>query len=334
MINICLVSTRFWAVCNPILYRTVDFLSRGTNRGPEKHTRILQRQVMWTRQILANPNLGRLVKSFSWSIMHNINGPSQWERNYNEEWELNFEEGTTALYNMFRLISTATQCCIEVVSSPGHHEIRPPRDLHNLFPQAQDITLRGAIHPILASAILHGSGKPALIRLTLENIIDPWRPEVNTLAGIGTRALQSRCQNLKVLKIRKHGRFDNKPPRSCVIMNTDHLHRAIVEKDEMEYEQAAHIIQLLEPESLIFAYGKQVDHMLNPIYRDREIEEGLKRGNCPKDLYFRQYIEPILIMGWPALKALDIRGVKEEFTANLRSLPLQLTTTEEWERGP
>lgn len=324
MRTVGLVSTRFWAVCNPILYHTVDFLSPG-NRGTELHIHVLERQILWTKQILANPNLGLLVKSFSWTILYTIDRGTRWSQS--------FVEGRRAMFDMFRLISSAIQCRIEAFPHLSIDDRNPPRNLRDLFPQARDITLKGDIPLVLALAILHGSAKPDLTYLTLEDISEPAGYHFCTIADISTRELQSRCRSLKVLKIRKEGRFQYH--RSISWCGTGLPAPGWVSSieiaDQIEYQQVARIIQLLAPEHVIFAYGKQADRY-SEWYEPNHIEEGLRLGNCPKDIYFRQYIEPILLTGWPTLKSLDIRGVSEEFTANLRSLPIQVATTEEWER--
>lgn len=314
--DICLVSTRFCAVATPILYHSVDFRARHFGQDAERcgcteewHI-VEHRQVLWTGQIIQNPHLGLLVRSFSWTLL-------DW---YNEgkTWRQNFKRGPFAIYDMLRLISAATRCCIEAGPSQTHRAVDPPQGLCDLFPRARDISLQGDIHPVLALAILHGKGKSLLTNLTLENVIEPVFREHHTLKKIMTKELQLRCRGLKTLKVRKEGLLMNHPPSLFDEIDLD------------EYKDLAHIIQSLVPEFLIFAHGKQAIANSGH-YNYYIVNYALKVGDYPKDRRFHEVIVPVLLKGWPTLRAIDIRGVSKEITACLSCLHVPITTSEVWE---
>jgi hypothetical protein len=219
---------------------------------------------------------------------------------------------------MFQLIHRATHCRTEAGPLQTLEGIDPPEELRNLFPNTKDIALQGDIHPVLAQAILQGEGKPGLTNLTLENIGEPINRRHNTLAQITTEGLQCRCHNLKVLKVRKEGHFLRRWSPTAV------------EDDLNRYRLLARIILLLGPECLVFAHGQQADS-INHDCAPWSIESNSQVTDYPKDERFRDIIAPLLSKGWPALKAIDIRGVSKASTDSLRNLSPQLVVSEECE---
>ncbi|KAF2790471.1 hypothetical protein K505DRAFT_327569 [Melanomma pulvis-pyrius CBS 109.77] len=294
ILNICCTSKALHQLCLPNLYHQIDLshpnISALTDKEPHNTNpfnqpkdssavdAIRSQQLQFMPHILRkSPENAKYVKSLTWAHVTDV-------RLY-RPWNVDILRTFTALDRVRRLDIYASKTST----------LRPNGHL-DLFPRATHIRLAGHMSRDWVSAILLGREKADLHSLILGVEIyssDPRQPRSPTIPASEVQALASelrpRCNKLEYLGLQgivQEGEPSNKYSK---------------------FGDWARFIEILQPQRLNVWCAKQGPLEYQALQSDQELyqEEAREKAFC-------EYIRPVLLRGWPSLKAIKIYGIHAE----------------------
>ncbi|KAJ5155926.1 hypothetical protein N7492_008729 [Penicillium capsulatum] len=169
------VSKSMQALCVPVLYSTIDLsihhVASPHVSGERDYTQsdfqiVSRRQSLFMQQIFGRPELGLLVRSFTWTMgLQHLYGLPSWAQG--EGTSINYEK----TYQLFQSLRRVSHVDIDGGDDHDHPSPTP----QNIFPEATSIRLSGQMHYALAWSILCGPEKAPLTRVELSNLIERGR---------------------------------------------------------------------------------------------------------------------------------------------------------------
>ncbi|KAJ5815039.1 hypothetical protein N7474_006816 [Penicillium riverlandense] len=327
------------SLCTPALYSHIDLsvhhvkpdiktnaLGGMTTRWP-KDSIIFGRQSLFMEQILRQPELGRFVRSFSWTMsLHTVCRLPHWARPYSSP--------IHELDNIYTLFGHLDQA-VSIDIFGGYAHPYPCPTVRSLFPRATAISLSGQMHYALASAILHGTDKFPLHSLTIDHLHERGLTnDGNNFPGVRSRderILRLKTENRpaheeqpsEVLPGDMTGLFTPELETRCAHLQTltyralDHVRLTIgdagveyhfdwQQRGDLVHGELAHFVRIVQPQVVRLVYSQLSKESKADILLRYYVRRCCFTAPPPSPL--KHTLLPVLLQGWPGLQRLEISG--------------------------